>query len=55
MGGAAGLSLRTVAISTMGTYSVISLFEGLVTGLIVVALLRIRPELVRVADHLRPA
>ncbi|AHH94827.1 energy-coupling factor ABC transporter permease [Kutzneria albida] len=52
VGGAAGVPAATVAISTIGTYSIIALFEGLVTGLVVAALLRLRPDLVRVGRHL---
>ena len=55
IGGATSVPATTVAVTTIGTYSVIALFEGLVTGLIVAALLRLRPDLVRVGRHLTRA
>ncbi|MGH3977625.1 MAG: energy-coupling factor ABC transporter permease [Pseudonocardiaceae bacterium] len=49
VGGAAGLPLRTVAASTIGVYALVALFEGLVTALVVRALLALRADLVAVA------
>jgi cobalt/nickel transport system permease protein len=49
VGGAAGVPLRTVAISTIGVYAVVAVFEGIVTALVVRALLALRADLVRVA------
>lgn len=51
VGGAAGLPVRTVAVSTIGVYSVVALFEGVVTALVVRALLGLRADLVRVAPE----
>ncbi|MPZ65260.1 MAG: cobalamin biosynthesis protein CbiM [Pseudonocardiaceae bacterium] len=51
LGGAAGLPVRTVAVSTVGVYAVVALFEGIVTALVVRALLALRADLVRVAPH----
>lgn len=50
-GGATGVSLRTVAASTLGVYALVALFEGLVTALVVRALLALRADLVRVAPE----
>ncbi|MGI9062472.1 MAG: energy-coupling factor ABC transporter permease [Pseudonocardiaceae bacterium] len=47
VGGAAGIPLRTVAVSTIGVYAVVALFEGVVTGLVVRAVLGLRADLVR--------
>jgi len=55
VGGAADVPAGTVAAATIGTYAVIALFEGPVTGLVVAALLRLRPDLVRVGRHLTKA
>jgi cobalt/nickel transport system permease protein len=55
VGGATAVPAVTVAVSTIGTYSVIAVFEGLVTGLIIAALLRLRSDLVRVGSHLTKA
>lgn len=49
LGGAAGLPVRTVAASTIGVYAVVAVFEGVVTALVVRALLALRADLVRVA------
>lgn len=49
LGGAAGLPVRTVAVSTVGVYAVVAVFEGVVTALVVRALLALRADLVRVA------
>lgn len=49
IGGAAGIPLRTVAASTIGVYGVVALFEGVVTALVVRALLGLRADLVRAA------
>jgi cobalt/nickel transport system permease protein len=50
VGGAAGVPLRTVAISTIGVYTLVAVFEGVVTALVVRALLALRADLVQVAS-----
>lgn len=54
IGGAAGLPLRTVATGTLGVYALVAVFEGLVTALVVRALLAVRPDLVRIAVQRQP-
>ncbi len=49
LGGAAGRPLRTIAVSTLGVYALIAVVEGLVTALVVRALLALRADLVQVA------
>ncbi|HET9257567.1 MAG TPA: energy-coupling factor ABC transporter permease [Pseudonocardiaceae bacterium] len=49
LGGAAGIPPRTVAVSTMGVYTLVAVLEGVVTALVVRALLAVRADLVRVA------
>jgi len=49
IGGAAGVPLRTVAVSTIGVYALVAVFEGLVTALVVQGMLALRADLVRVA------
>lgn len=49
IGGTADVSLGKVASTTIGVYAVVAIFEGLVTGFIVRALLAVRGDLVRVA------
>lgn len=49
VGGAAAVPLRTVAVSTLGVYALVAVFEGLVTALVVQGLLTLRADLVRVA------
>jgi cobalt/nickel transport system permease protein len=51
VGGIAGLTLRTVAVSTIGVYAVVALAEGVVTALVVRALLALRADLVPVAQR----
>lgn len=51
LGGAAGMPVRTVAVSTVGVYAVVAVFEGVVTALVVRALLALRADLVRVAPE----
>jgi cobalt/nickel transport system permease protein len=51
VGGTAGLTLRTVAVSTIGVYAVVALAEGVVTALVVRALLALRADLVPVAQR----
>jgi cobalt/nickel transport system permease protein len=48
LGGAAGVPLRTVAVSTIGVYALVAVLEGLVTALVVRALLVLRADLVHV-------
>jgi cobalt/nickel transport system permease protein len=49
LGAAAHVDMTALAWSTMGAYAVIALVEGTITAVIVRALLRVRPDLVRVA------
>lgn len=51
VGGAAGVPLRTVAVSTLGVYALVAVFEGVVTALVVRGLLALRADLVRVAPE----
>jgi cobalt/nickel transport system permease protein len=51
VGGAAGLPLRTVAISTIGVYALVAAVEGVVTALVVRAVLALRADLVPVANR----
>ena len=50
-GGAGGLSLRTVAVSTIGVYALVAVVEGVVTALVVRGLLAVRADLVPVAHR----
>jgi cobalt/nickel transport system permease protein len=52
-GAAAPIDRGTVAATTLGAYAIISVVEGVLTALIVRALLAVRPDLVRVAGPLR--
>lgn len=54
VGGAAGVPLRTVAISTLGVYALVAVFEGVVTALVLRGLLALRADLVRVAPERVP-
>ena len=49
LGGAAGIPLRTVAISIIGVYALVAMIEGVATALVVRALLALRADLVQVA------
>jgi cobalt/nickel transport system permease protein len=51
LGGAAGVPLRTVAVSTIGVYALVAVCEGLVTALVVRGLLAVRADLVQVAHE----
>ncbi|MFN2535285.1 MAG: energy-coupling factor ABC transporter permease, partial [Pseudonocardiaceae bacterium] len=51
LGGAAGLALRTVAVSTIGVYALVAVVEGVVTALVVRGLLAVRADLVPVAHR----
>ncbi|MGH3872367.1 MAG: energy-coupling factor ABC transporter permease [Pseudonocardiaceae bacterium] len=51
LGGAAGMSLRTVADLTIGVYALLAVVEGLVTALVVRGLLALRADLVQVATR----
>ena len=53
LGAAVPIDLRALAASTLGAYAVIAVIEGVITALIVRALLGVRPDLVRVAEPLR--
>jgi cobalt/nickel transport system permease protein len=48
LGAAVTLDKRAIAISTLGSYAVVALVEGVLTALIVRGLLALRPDLVRV-------
>jgi cobalt/nickel transport system permease protein len=50
LGGAAGVPLRTVAVSTIGVYALVAAIEAVVTALVVRGLLALRPDLVQVAS-----
>ncbi|MGH3785268.1 MAG: energy-coupling factor ABC transporter permease [Pseudonocardiaceae bacterium] len=50
IGGAAGVPLRTVAVSTIGVYALVAVLEGVVTALVVRGLLALRADLVRVGS-----
>jgi cobalt/nickel transport system permease protein len=52
LGAAVEIDLRLIAASTLGAYALIGVVEGVLTALIVRALLRVRPDLVRVAEPL---
>lgn len=49
IGGATGVPVSTVATTTIGTYLLVGVFEGVVTALIVRGLLAVRPDLVELA------
>jgi cobalt/nickel transport system permease protein len=51
IGGAAGVSPRAVAVSTIGVYALVAVVEGLVTALVVRGLLALRADLVQVATR----
>ncbi|MGH3162823.1 MAG: energy-coupling factor ABC transporter permease [Streptosporangiaceae bacterium] len=50
LGGAAGIPLRTVAVSTIGVYALVAALEAIVTALVVRGLLAVRADLVQVAS-----
>jgi cobalt/nickel transport system permease protein len=52
LGAVVPIDLRALAASTLGAYAVIAVIEGVITALIVRALLGVRPDLVRVAEPL---
>ena len=53
LGHAVAIDLSKIAWSTLGAYGVIAVIEGVLTGLIVRALLGARPDLVRIAEPVR--
>jgi cobalt/nickel transport system permease protein len=53
LGAAVPIDLSKIAWSTLGAYAVIGVVEGVITGLIVRALLTVRPDLVRIAEPVR--
>jgi cobalt/nickel transport system permease protein len=53
LGAAVDIDLTKIAWSTLGAYAVIAVVEGVLTALIVRALLSVRPDLVRVAEPVR--
>jgi cobalt/nickel transport system permease protein len=50
VGGAAGVPASTVAVSTLGVYALVALFEAVITALVVRGLLALRADLVQVAS-----
>jgi cobalt/nickel transport system permease protein len=52
LGAAGNIDTRAIAISTLGAYAVVALVEGVLTALIVRAVLSLRPDLVRVAPRM---
>jgi cobalt/nickel transport system permease protein len=55
LGAAVHIDLSKIAASTLGAYAVIAVVEGTITGLVVRALLTVRPDLVRIAEPVRGA
>lgn len=53
LGAVVELSLGTLAWSTIGAYALIGILEGVLTALILRALVAVRPDLVRVGEGLR--
>jgi cobalt/nickel transport system permease protein len=53
LGAAVHIDLSKIAWSTLGAYAVIGVVEGILTALIVRALLSVRPDLVRIAEPVR--
>lgn len=50
LGGAAGVPASAVAVSTLGVYALVALFEAVITALVVRGLLALRADLVHVAS-----
>jgi cobalt/nickel transport system permease protein len=50
LGGAAGIPVRTVAVSTIGVYALVAVLEAVVTALVLRGLLAVRADLVQVAS-----
>jgi cobalt/nickel transport system permease protein len=53
LGARVAIDLGTLAVGTIGAYALVGVIEGVITALIVRALLAVRPDLVRVAEPLR--
>jgi cobalt/nickel transport system permease protein len=53
LGAIVAIDLRTMALSTLGAYTLVAIVEATITVLVVRALLSVRPDLVRVAEPLR--
>lgn len=53
LGAVVDIDLAAVAAGTIGVYALIGVVEGLVTALILRAILSVRPDLVRVGEDLR--
>lgn len=53
LGAVVRIDVKTLAWSTIGAYALIGIVEGVLTGLILRALLGVRPDLVRVGEPLR--
>ena len=50
LGGAAGIPVRTVAVSTIGVYALVAALEAVITALVLRGLLALRADLVQVAS-----
>ena len=55
LGAKSGIDRSTFASVTLGTYAVVAVIEGVVTALLIRALLSIRPDLIRVRRRPVPA
>jgi cobalt/nickel transport system permease protein len=53
LGAAVDIDLRAVGAGTVGVYALIGIVEGVLTALILRAVLGVRPDLVRVGAELR--
>jgi len=53
LGAVVDIDLGTVAFATIGVYAVIGIVEGLLTALVLRAVLGVRPDLVRIGEDLR--
>lgn len=53
LGAVVDIDLRMIATSTIGAYALVGIVEGVVTALILRALLAVRPDLVRVGEAVR--
>lgn len=55
LGGAPDVSISAVATAMLGWHTVIGIGEGVITALVVSAVIASRPDLVHAARHLKPA
>jgi cobalt/nickel transport system permease protein len=53
LGAVVAIDLRAIAATTLGAYAVIGVVEGVLTALVIRALLGVRPDLVRLAEPVR--